>query len=144
ATGCDTVQNSPYAILFGIPVSLLGMLGFTAYIVLALIGLRSGAPTRGYLHALLVLSIVEVGFTFYMAYLQLTVIRAVVHVVGGPDRSVGRAHRLCHLGRAKERQRQSERMSVSSAPLRPARAIWESRVPLTALNKQRVVVLKMY
>ena len=77
ATGCDAVQNSPYAVLFGIPVSLLGMLGFTAYIALALIGLRSGAGMRGYLHALLVLSVVEVGFTSYMAYLQVAVIRAV-------------------------------------------------------------------
>jgi uncharacterized membrane protein len=77
ATGCDAVQNSPYAILFGIPVSLLGMVGFTAYIALALIGLRSGAAARGYLHALLVLSVVEVGFTSYMAYLQVAVIRAI-------------------------------------------------------------------
>jgi uncharacterized membrane protein len=52
ATGCDTVQDSPYAVLFGIPVSLLGMLGFSAYIALALIGLCSRAATRGYLHAL--------------------------------------------------------------------------------------------
>jgi uncharacterized membrane protein len=77
ATGCDTVQNSPYAILFGVPVSLLGMLGFSVYIVLALIGLRSGGATRWYLHALLVLSAVEVAFTSYMAYLQVAVIRAV-------------------------------------------------------------------
>ena len=45
ATGCDTVQNSSYAILFGVPFSLLGMLGFNACIVLALIGLRSGGAT---------------------------------------------------------------------------------------------------
>ena len=77
ATGCDAVQNSPYAVLFGIPVSLLGMLGFIAYIGLALIGLRSGAATRGYLHSLLVLSVVEVGFTSYMAFLQVAVIRAI-------------------------------------------------------------------
>ena len=77
ATGCDTVQNSPYAILFGVPVSLLGMLGFIAYIALALFGLRSGVAARGYLHALLILSVVEVGFTSYMAYLQVAVIRAV-------------------------------------------------------------------
>lgn len=77
ATGCDAVQNSPYAVLFGIPVSLLGMLGFTAYIALALIGLRSGEAARGYLHALMVLSVVEVTFTSYMAYLQVAVIRAV-------------------------------------------------------------------
>lgn len=77
ATGCDAVQNSPYAVLFGIPVSLLGMLGFAAYIGLAVIGLRFGAATRGHLHALLVLSVVEVGFTSYMAYLQVSVIRAI-------------------------------------------------------------------
>jgi uncharacterized membrane protein len=77
ATGCDAVQNSPYAVLFGIPVSFLGMLGFTAYIALALIGLRSGEAARGYLHALVVLSVVEVSFTSYMAYLQVAVIRAV-------------------------------------------------------------------
>jgi uncharacterized membrane protein len=77
ATGCDAVQDSPYAVLLGIPVSLLGMLGFTAYIALALIGLRSDVATRGYLYALLALSVVEVGFTSYMAYLQVAVIRAV-------------------------------------------------------------------
>ena len=77
ATGCDAVQNSPYAVLFGIPASFLGMLGFTAYIALALIGLRSGEAARGHLHALVVLSVVEVSFTSYMAYLQVAVIRAV-------------------------------------------------------------------
>ena len=77
ATGCDAVQDSPYAVLFGLPVSLLGMLGFTAYIALALIGLRSSAAARGYLRALLVLSVVEVAFTSYMAYLQVAVIRAI-------------------------------------------------------------------
>src|ERR1700694_2678213 len=60
ATGCDAVQRSAYAVLFGLPVSLLGMLGFAAYVLLALTGWRSSAATRGSLHALLVLSVVEV------------------------------------------------------------------------------------
>ena len=77
ATGCDTVQNSAYAVLFGIPVSLLGVLGFTAYIALALIGVRSHAAMHRSLNALLALSVVEVGFTSYMAYLQVAVIRAI-------------------------------------------------------------------
>jgi uncharacterized membrane protein len=77
ATGCDAVQNSPYAVLLGIPVSFLGMMGFSAYIALALIGLRSDVATSWYFKALLVLSVVEVGFTSYMAYLQVAVIRAV-------------------------------------------------------------------
>jgi uncharacterized membrane protein len=77
ATGCDAVQNSPYAVLFGIPVSFLGMVGFTAYLALALSALRFGAATRRHLRALQVLSVVEVGFTLYMAYLQVAVIRAI-------------------------------------------------------------------
>ena len=77
ATGCDAVQDSPYAVLFGLPVALLGMVGFAAYIVLALTGLRSSAARHEYLHALLVLSVVEVAFTSYMAYLQVLVIRAI-------------------------------------------------------------------
>ena len=77
ATGCDTVQDSPYAVLFGIPVSLLGMAGFAAYFGLALTALRSTAGAWTCLYALLVLSLLEVGFTSYMAYLQVTVIRAI-------------------------------------------------------------------
>jgi uncharacterized membrane protein len=77
ATGCDTVQDSPYAMLFGIPVSLLGMVGFAAYLGLALTALRSTARARTYRYALLLLSLLEVGFTSYMAYLQVAVIRAV-------------------------------------------------------------------
>jgi uncharacterized membrane protein len=77
ATGCDTVQDSPYAMLFGIPISLLGMVGFAAYLGLALTALRSTARARTYRYALLLLSLLEVGFTSYMAYLQVAVIRAV-------------------------------------------------------------------
>ena len=77
ATGCDAVQRSPYAVLFGLSVSFLGMLGFAAYVLLALTGLGFSAATRGALRALLVLSVVEVTFTSYMAYLQVSVIRAI-------------------------------------------------------------------
>jgi uncharacterized membrane protein len=77
ATGCDAVQRSPYAVLFGLPVSFLGMLGFAAYVLLALTGLGFSAAARGALRALLVLSVVEVTFTSYMAYLQVSVIRAI-------------------------------------------------------------------
>jgi uncharacterized membrane protein len=75
ATGCDTVQDSPYAVILGIPVSLLGMVGFAVYFALAVTALRSNA--REWLYGLLVLSLLEVGFTSYMAYLQIAVIRAV-------------------------------------------------------------------
>ena len=77
ATGCDAVQASPYAVMFGVPVSLLGMVGFAVYFGLAVSALRLGLRARPCLHALLALSLLEVAFTSYMAYLQMAVIRAV-------------------------------------------------------------------
>lgn len=77
ATGCDTVQASPYAVLLGLPVSLLGMAGFATYVVLAFVGLWSEGATMWPLWALLALSLVEVTFTLYMGYLQVSVIRAI-------------------------------------------------------------------
>jgi len=49
--GCDTVQNSSYAVVFGIPLAFLGILGFAAYLFLAYVGMRSGAGTKWYLYA---------------------------------------------------------------------------------------------
>jgi len=46
ATGCDTVQNSPYAILFGVPVSLLGMLGFIVEVAFTFFSSRSSCSGR--------------------------------------------------------------------------------------------------
>ncbi len=76
ANGCDAVQDSPYAVMFGIPVSFLGMLGFAAYIGLAVAAWRGGAHWA-LLPVLAGLSLIEVGFTAYMAYLQVNVIRAI-------------------------------------------------------------------
>lgn len=75
--GCDIVQNSPYAILFGIPLALLGVFGFGAYLVLAHLGARSGPDVRWPLMALLGLNLVEIGAMAYFIYLELAVIHAV-------------------------------------------------------------------
>jgi len=77
ATGCDAVQASPYASFAGVPASLLGMLGFGVYAALAEAAWRTAAWRMRILAALTLLSAVEVGFTAYLAYLQLNVIRAV-------------------------------------------------------------------
>ena len=44
--GCDIVQNSPYAVLFGIPLALMGVFGFGAYLALAHLGARSSPGLR--------------------------------------------------------------------------------------------------
>ena len=60
--GCDIVQSSPHAVLFGVPLAVLGILAFAAYLLLAGLALRSGSGTRGILGTMLVLNVVEVGF----------------------------------------------------------------------------------
>ena len=76
--GCDIVQNSSYAVIFGIPLAFLGILGFGAYIVLAYVGMRSAGPgTHWYLYALLAWNLLAVCSMAYFAYLELAVIHAV-------------------------------------------------------------------
>jgi uncharacterized membrane protein len=75
--GCDIVQSSPYAVLFGVPLAVLGILAFGAYLLLAGLALRSGTVARRILSAMLVLNAVEVGFMAYFAYVQVALIHAV-------------------------------------------------------------------
>ena len=75
--GCDIVQNSPYAVIFGIPLAFLGILGFGAYLVLACVGTRSRPDRHWYLYALAALNFLEVCSMAYFSYLELEVIHAV-------------------------------------------------------------------
>jgi uncharacterized membrane protein len=75
--GCDIVQNSPYAVIFGVPLAFLGIVGFGAYIVLAYLGMRSGPGTHWHPYGLLALNVLAVCSMGYFAYLELTVIHAV-------------------------------------------------------------------
>jgi len=75
--GCDIVQSSPYAVIFGIPLAFLGIVGFGAYIALAYGGMRSSPDTHWYLYALLALNLLTVCSMAYFAYLELAVIHAV-------------------------------------------------------------------
>jgi uncharacterized membrane protein len=76
--GCETVQQSPYAVFLGVEVALLGVIGYAGLLAVALIGLRPGlrdSPGPGLLLA--VLSGVGVLFTAYLTYLELFVIHAI-------------------------------------------------------------------
>lgn len=70
--GCDVVRGSRYSGVGGIPVSLLGVLGYAAMAAAALS--RLGRRTRWSL--VFWLSAVAVGFSAYLTYLEVFIIEA--------------------------------------------------------------------
>jgi uncharacterized membrane protein len=73
--GCETVANSEYSRIAGIPVAVFGVVLSLTLMVLALAWWRTGRP--GLLLAHYALSMVGVIFEMYFTYLQLYVIHAV-------------------------------------------------------------------
>jgi uncharacterized membrane protein len=69
--GCETVQTSSYATIFGVPVAVIGLVGYT--------GLLLSASLRGELGVYLGFLVALVGtlFSAYLTYLELFVIHAV-------------------------------------------------------------------
>jgi uncharacterized membrane protein len=69
--GCETVQSSHYAKLAGVPVPLLGLIGYAAILLSLLVRGESGRlATAG-------LALVGFGFSLYLTYLELFVIKAI-------------------------------------------------------------------
>ncbi|KAB8145541.1 vitamin K epoxide reductase family protein [Chloroflexia bacterium SDU3-3] len=76
--GCEAVQASPHAVFFGVPVAFIGVAGYAALLLLALLSLANFS--RGPLSARAVLAVVAtlgVLFSAYLVYLQLAVIHAI-------------------------------------------------------------------
>ena len=69
--GCETVRSSRYATVLGVPVSVLGLVGYT--------GLLLSAVVRGEVGVYLGFLIALVGtlFSVYLTYLEVFVIHAV-------------------------------------------------------------------
>ncbi|HLI46517.1 MAG TPA: vitamin K epoxide reductase family protein [Geobacterales bacterium] len=65
--GCDLVITSNYSKLFGIPVSLLGIIGFIA---------MAFSLQRNLLFPLLILGVLGLAFIIYLEYIQLAIIKA--------------------------------------------------------------------
>jgi uncharacterized membrane protein len=76
--GCETVQLSEWATLGGIEVSLIGLLGYLALLVVALVGLQPAFAARRSVKVLLTgMSGLGVVFAIYLTGLELFVIHAI-------------------------------------------------------------------
>lgn len=63
---CDMVNRSIYSAVFGIPVALIGILGYGVLLVLAtLYRARAEVPT-----ILLIVSVAGLGFALYLTYVE--------------------------------------------------------------------------
>jgi uncharacterized membrane protein len=71
AHGCATVQQSEYASLGGVPVAVLGLLGYVAVLVALA---RDGEAWRT---AAAFLSLAGLGFSGWLTYVELAVLEAV-------------------------------------------------------------------
>jgi uncharacterized membrane protein len=69
--GCETVQSSSYATIFGVPVAVVGLVGYS--------GLLFSASLRGEVGIYLgfLVALVGVLFSAYLTYLELFVIHAI-------------------------------------------------------------------
>jgi len=72
-SGCDTVRESPYSEILGLPVSLFGIIGYLLVFALSLISITY--RVRWVL--LYFLSLAGVTFSFYLIYIELFVIKAI-------------------------------------------------------------------
>lgn len=75
--GCEAVQLSPYAELFGMPVALFGVLGYLAIFALGLAGVQAPLAARRWpTTGLVLLAAMGLAFTGYLTYLEASVIHA--------------------------------------------------------------------
>lgn len=75
--GCETVQNSPWAVFLGVPVPVIGLVGYGALFITALLGIQPRFLDDRRV-AMILASGAVVGFVFtaYLTYLEAAVIRA--------------------------------------------------------------------
>jgi uncharacterized membrane protein len=75
--GCETVQNSPWAVFLGVPVPVIGLLGYGALFAAAMVGLQPAfAEDRRVAWVLVAGAVIGVLFSAYLTWLEAAVIRA--------------------------------------------------------------------
>jgi len=63
---CDIVNRSEYSTLLGVPVALMGVLGYFALLVIAMMNRRRS----GNLHLLFWLAVAGLAFALYLTYIE--------------------------------------------------------------------------
>ena len=75
--GCETVQASPWANFLGMPVALIGVLGYLACLACALVGMQQPEGRRHWSDALLLAGTAAgVAFTGWLTYAEAVLIEA--------------------------------------------------------------------
>ncbi len=70
SAGCDTVTTSEYAVLMGVPVAILGVVGYAALLLGTLAYLGLDDPPNSLSYALMGIALLGEGFTVYFVYTQ--------------------------------------------------------------------------
>ncbi|MGH7449034.1 MAG: vitamin K epoxide reductase family protein [Longimicrobiales bacterium] len=75
--GCETVQNSPWAVFLGVPVPIIGLVGYGGLFALALLGIQPRFEDDRRIALLLIAGAAAgAAFSAYLTYLEATVILA--------------------------------------------------------------------
>jgi uncharacterized membrane protein len=75
--GCNIVQDSPWAKLYGVPVPALGLVGYAALLIAAVAGLQPAlVASRTVSFVLVAAAVIGLGFSAYFTYLEAFVIHA--------------------------------------------------------------------
>jgi len=75
--GCDTVRQSRYAEIQGIPVALIGVLGYSAILIVLILETTSASFARNGPMLIFGLSLIGFLYSVYLTYLELFVILAI-------------------------------------------------------------------
>ena len=74
---CDVVNNSVYSLLFGIPVSFIGLAGYLALLALAIAALvTAGTTQRAILLLSLLMALGGFGLSVWLTYVEIYIIEA--------------------------------------------------------------------
>jgi uncharacterized membrane protein len=74
---CETVNKSYYSEIFGIPVALIGLLGYAALLLVAAVGLVWQEKIRIAVWTLVFMSSAAVLFSLYLTFVEFFILRAV-------------------------------------------------------------------